>query len=221
MKAALFDFDGTLADSFAAITASTNHVRAAHGLPPLPEAEVRAYVGHGLDHLMRTLVPNTPTPEAVAAYREHHQNTMLAGTRLMAGVADTVRELARRGYRMAVCSNKRVEFTRQLVGALGLGPYFAAVLGPDDVGGRPKPDPAMLLEGLRRIGVSPAEAVYVGDMAVDVQTGKAAGVPVWLVPGGAVGQQDAEAAGPDRVLTGFAELLDLLSGVPGREDRCL
>ena len=210
MLAALFDFDGTLADSFAAITASTNHVRTAHGLPPLPEAEVRGYVGHGLDHLMRTLVPNAPTPQAVAEYREHHQKTMLAGTRLMAGVGDTVRELARRGYKMAVCSNQRVEFTRQLVDALGLGTYFAAVLGPDDVGDRPKPDPAMLIEGLKRLGVSPAEAVYVGDMAVDVHTAKAAGVPVWIVPGGAAGQEDAAAAGPDRVLTGFAQLLELL-----------
>src|SRR5262245_33781921 len=53
IRAALFDFDGTLADSFAAITASTNHVRESYGLPPLPEAEVRQYVGHGLAHLMR------------------------------------------------------------------------------------------------------------------------------------------------------------------------
>ena len=51
-----------------------------------------------------------------------------------------------------------------------------------------------------------------GDMDVDVQTGKAAGVPVWLVPGGATGVEAAAAAGADRVLTGFAELLDLLPG---------
>jgi phosphoglycolate phosphatase len=214
MKAALFDFDGTLADSFAAITASTNHVRAGYGLPRLSEAEVRAFVGYGLPHLMETLVPAAPVDEAVARYREHHQTAMLAGTRLMPGVAEAIPELARRGYRMAVCSNKRVEFTRQLVDALGLGPHFAAVLGPEDVAGRPKPDPAMLLEGLTRLKVSPAEAVYVGDMAIDVHTAKAAGVPVWLVLGGAAGHESATAAGPDRVLAGFADLLNLLPKVP-------
>jgi phosphoglycolate phosphatase len=213
MKAALFDFDGTLADSFAAITASTNHARASYGLPPLPEAEVRTHVGYGLPHLMQTLVPGAPVDEAVARYRAHHQSAMLAGTRLMPGVARTIPELARRGYRMAVCSNKRVEFTRQLVQHLGLGPHFAAVLGPDDVGDRAKPDPAMVLEGLSRLGVSPADAVYVGDMAVDVQTAKAAGVPAWLVLGGAAGHESATAAGPDRVLGGFAELLELLPEV--------
>src|SRR5438270_541435 len=114
-KAALFDFDGTLADSFEAITASTNHVRAAYGLPPLAEDVVRGYVGYGLPHLMRELVPPADPAAAVALYREHHRTVMVSGTRLMPGVARTVPELARRGFRLAVCSNKRVEFTRQLV----------------------------------------------------------------------------------------------------------
>lgn len=212
-RAILFDFDGTLADSFAAITASTNHVRAARGLRPLAEPEVRGYVGYGLDNLMETLVPGVPVADAVAEYRGHHRDAMLTGTKLMPGVAETVPELARRGYRMGVCSNKRVEFTRALVNALGLGPYFPAVLGPDDVGQRPKPDPAMLHAALARLEAAPAATVYVGDMAVDVQTAKAAGVPVWLVPGGASGWDEALAAGPDRVLGGFADMLDLLPAV--------
>ena len=212
VRAALFDFDGTLADSFPAITASTNHVRQLYGLPPMAEAEVRKYVGLGLEHLMRALVPTAPPADAVAAYREHHLSVMLDGTRLFPGVADTLAELHRRGLRMAVCSNKAVRFTRALVEALGLGPVFQAVLGPEDVG-VPKPDPAMLVEGMRRLGVTAAEAVYVGDMAVDVHTAQAAGVPVWLVLGGAAGTEDATVAGPDRVLTSFAELLDLLPAV--------
>jgi phosphoglycolate phosphatase len=214
IRAALFDFDGTLADSFAAITASTNHVRTSYGLPPWPEAEVRRHVGFGLDNLLRDLVPDAPVAEAVARYRAHHQTVMLTETKLMPGVAETIPELARRGVRMGVCSNKRVEFTRQLVVALGLGPHFACVLGPDDVAGRAKPDPAMLLEGLARLGVSAAGAVYVGDMAVDVETARAAGVPAWIVPGGAAGEEEARAAGPDRVLTAFTELLQLLPEVP-------
>jgi phosphoglycolate phosphatase len=213
MHAALFDFDGTLADSFAGITASTNHVRQHYGLPSLPESEVRAYVGFGLPNLMETLVPTAPVDEAVALYRSHHKTAMLAGTRLMPGVAETIPELARRGLKMAVCSNKRVEFTKQLVATLGLEQYFATVLGPDDVDNRAKPDPAMLLEGLARLKVSTREAVYVGDMAIDVHAGKAAGLTVWLVLGGAAGHESATEAGPDKVLNNFAELLKWLPGV--------
>lgn len=213
IRAALFDFDGTLADSFAAITASTNHVRESFGLPALSEAEIRGHVGLGLAHLLRALVPNAPVEEAIARYRTHHQTIMFTLTRPMPGVAKTIPELARRGLRLGVCSNKRVEFTRQLVQSLGLAADFECVLGPEDVGGRAKPDPAMLLEGIKRLGVSASETVYVGDMDVDVQTGKAAGVPVWLVPGGAVGLEEALAACPDKLLTGFDQLLDLLPEV--------
>jgi phosphoglycolate phosphatase len=206
MKAALFDFDGTLADSFAAITSSTNHVRASYGLPPMTEDAVRKYVGYGLTHLMADLVPGAAVDEAVARYRAHHATVMVSGTRLMAGVAEAIPELARRGLRLGVCSNKRVEFTRELVRALGLHDYFTCVLGPEDVGDRAKPDPAMLVEGLSRLQVTPAEAVYVGDMIVDVQTARAAGVTVWIVaPDGAV-----EGDAPDRILRSFAELPDLL-----------
>jgi 2-phosphoglycolate phosphatase len=210
IRAVLFDFDGTLADSFAPITASTNHVRQHYGLPPLPESEIRHYVGFGLANLMQTLVPNAPAEEAIALYRTHHQTVMLTQTKLMPGVAETIPELARRGFHLAVCSNKRVEFTLQLIVTLGLAPYFASVLGPEDVGNQPKPDPSMLLEGLKRLEVSKEEAVYVGDMAIDVHTAQAAGVKVWLVLGGAAGEESATAAGPDRVLSGFAELLELL-----------
>lgn len=210
VRAVLFDFDGTLADSFAAITASTNHVRVTYGLPEMPESEVRGHVGYGLSQLLSVLVPNAPVDDAVACYRKHHQTVLLTHTKLMPGVAETIPELARRGFKMGVCSNKRVEFTRQLVAGLGLGSHFATVLGPDDVGDQPKPHPAMLLEGMARVAATPAETLYVGDMVVDVQTAKAAGVPVWLVLGGAHAHEDTTAIAPDRVLNHFAELLELL-----------
>lgn len=211
-SAALFDFDGTLADSFAAITSSTNFVRASYNLPVMAEAEVRRYVGYGLDNLMADLVPGAPVDEAVARYRGHHAGVMFSQTRLMPGAAEAVTELARRGFKLAVCSNKRVEFTRQLVHALGLGEYFTCVLGPDDVAGRAKPDPAMLLEGLRRLEVSARDAVYVGDMIVDVQTARAAGVEVWIISNDGTGEfvpVEGEAR-PDRVLRSLAELPALL-----------
>jgi phosphoglycolate phosphatase len=212
-RAVLFDFDGTLADSYAAIAASTNHVRSRFGLPELPELEIRRYVGYGLANLLERLAPTAPLDEAIALYREHHERVMISETRLLPGVAETVAELARRGYRLGVCSNKRVEFTRQLVDALGLGATMRCVLGPDDVAGRAKPDPAMLLEGLSRLKVSAAEALYIGDMVVDVQTAQAAGVAVWIVPGGAVDPAPAIAAGPNRMLKTFAEMLELLPPV--------
>ena len=212
IRAVLFDFDGTLADSFTPITASVNHVRGLHGLPALTEAEVREFVGLGLPQLMRDIVPGLAPGSAVAEYAAHHRTVMLTQTKLLPGVPETLRILAERGYPLAVCSNKRVDFTRQLVAALGLADRFAEVLGPDDVGGEAKPHPAMLLEAARRLGVAPADALYVGDMAVDVHAARAGGLPVWLVPGGASGRENPLDAGPDRALNDFGELAALLPG---------
>jgi len=208
IRAALFDFDGTLADSFTAITQSTNHVLRSFGRPELTVEEVRHYVGFGLPSLMQELLPGCDLELAVARYREHHPSVTHSGTKLLAGVAETIPELARRGIVMAVCSNKMVHFTRDLVQHFGLAPYFQVVLGPDDVHNRAKPDPAMLLEALARLKIPSLDAVYVGDMAIDVRTAKAAGMPAWLVPGGASGHESPLDAGPDLVLKNFQELLE-------------
>ena len=76
----------------------------------------------------------------------------------------------------------------------------------------------MLLAALHRLGVSADEALYVGDMDVDVQTARAAGVRVWVVPTGSADRATLEASRPDRILAGLEDLATLLSPpVPGQE----
>src|ERR1700675_1134822 len=70
--ALLFDFDGTLADSYAAIAASVNHVRGLRGLPPLTVDEVKRHVGRGADYLLTQTVPGGRLADDLAAYRVHH-----------------------------------------------------------------------------------------------------------------------------------------------------
>jgi phosphoglycolate phosphatase len=212
-RAVLFDFDGTLADSYPAITASVNHVRACHGLAPLAEDEVRRHVGRGAGYLLEHTVGTADLEADLARYRVHHPTVMRAGTRLLPGAAEALDALHRAGLLLGVCSNKPVEFTRGLLDHLGLAPLFAAVLGPEDVP-RPKPAPDMLRAALARLGVAAAEALYVGDMVVDVRTARAAGVRVWVVPTGSDERAALVAAQPDRLLAGLAELPAALAGGP-------
>src|ERR1700676_3994566 len=86
-RAVLFDFDGTLGDSYPAITASVNHVRALHHLPPLSIAEVLPHVGRGPARLMQETVGLQDVEANVAAYKAHHPSVMREGTRLMPGAA--------------------------------------------------------------------------------------------------------------------------------------
>ncbi len=208
-RAVLFDFDGTLADSYPAITASVNHVRAEHGLPPLPEDEVRRHVGRGPAYLLERTVPGSNIAQDIAVYRAHHPSVMRAGTRLLPGVAAMLTTLKQRGLRLAVCSNKPRHFTRDLLDYLGVLADFVAVLGPEDVP-RPKPAPDMLLAGLQRLNITSAEALYVGDMTVDIETARAAGVTVWIVPTGSDDRATLEAARPDCILNSLVDIVELL-----------
>ncbi len=213
IRAMLFDFDGTLADSFAGITASTNHVRQTYGLPELTESVVRSYVGFGLVQLMTDLIPGVPSVESVACYRAHHATAIFTGTKLFPGVMTTLEVLHARGIRMAICSNKAVDFTKRIVTALGLDPLMQEVLGPEDVP-HAKPAPDMLLEATRRLNVQPDETIYVGDMVIDVLAGHAAKISTWLIEGGATGHPLTTDAKPDRVFATFAEMLEAPELVP-------
>jgi phosphoglycolate phosphatase len=214
-RAVLFDLDGTLVDSYPAITASVNHVRAARGLPPLPVEEVRPHVGRGPNYLLEHTVPGTDLEADFARYRAHHPSVIEAGTRLLPGAVDTLTALKQSGKLLAICSNKPLPFTARLLHVLDLAGLMDAALGPEDVP-RPKPAPDMLVAALARLGVSPAEALYVGDMAVDVQTARGAGVTVWVVPTGSDDLETLRAARPDRILRDLAEIPPLLRGTHER-----
>jgi phosphoglycolate phosphatase len=211
LRAVLFDFDGTLADSYPAITASVNHVRALHGLPALPQAEVRRHVGRGVVHLMNQTVPVGELEANIAAYREHHPSVLKSGTHLFPGVAEVLHTLAASGRSVGICSNKPVAFTRELIHILGIADVVSVVIGPEEVA-RPKPAPDMLLAALKRLGVSASQALYIGDMVVDIETARAAGVTVWVVPTGSEERDALERAHPDRLLDGLADLASLVLG---------
>lgn len=209
VRAVLFDFDGTLADSYAAITSSVNHVRAQVGLAPLTELEVRSLVGHGLEQLMSVVVPELPADEACRLYRLHHPTVMTELTRPLPGVVETLHALHRRGLRLGVCSNKPALFTAPLVAALGLREVVGVVCGPTaDIPAKPAPD--MLHQAMRALGVTPSETLYVGDMTVDIETGRAAGVRTLVIPTGSQDSASLQAANPDGILSAFTDLLDQL-----------
>jgi phosphoglycolate phosphatase len=132
---------------------------------------------------------------------------MREGTRLLPGAAEAVAALKTAELLVGVCSNKPRVFTAELLAFLGL--KVDATVGPEDVA-RPKPAPDMLTLALARLGVAPGEALYVGDMAVDVQTARAAGVRVWVVPTGSDDLGTLERAGADGLFRTLHELPRLL-----------
>ena len=207
-RAAIFDLDGTLLDSYAGIRAALNPVLVHFGKEPVSVEEVRFMVGEGLPRLIEKAIGPDAVEEGIRLFREQYHRTALTGSTLFTEAEELLAELSRRGIPMAIASNKPAQFTKLILESLGIAGLFRFVGGPD-IGFAPKPDPAMALAALEAMGSAPEETLFVGDMPIDVETARAAGMPVIVLPTGSSTREELVAAVPDRVLGTLAELLPL------------
>jgi 2-phosphoglycolate phosphatase len=208
VRGVVFDLDGTLVDSYRAITESLNCARTAFGLDPLPVAQVKRRVGFGLEVLIAELVGPDSIDEGVRLFRERYGRIFASHTTALPGAADTLRALGVRGVRAAVASNKPARFSRPLLQSLGMVEGLSLVAGPD-TSGATKPDPQMIRDCLAGMDVEPERAIYVGDMVLDVESGHRAGVEVVLVASGSADADELRRTGRP-VLARLPELLDLI-----------
>ena len=204
----IFDFDGTVGDSYEPLTESFNHVFRHFRLREMTPAEVRPWVGAGLERILTRAVGKDRLAEAIAVFREHYLKTCRAGTRLMPGARETLDALAGR-YTMAMCSNKPGETLRSLADYLDISRYFVVCLGIYDVP-HLKPHPDMLRKALATLHATDSDALYIGDTVTDVQFADSCGVPCVLVLGGTGTKEDLEPAGALAVLENIAQLPALL-----------
>jgi phosphoglycolate phosphatase len=205
----VFDLDGTLIDSYDAIAAATNDTLRALDLPTRSPEEIRRHVGPGLPLFLGAVSGEAYVERAIPIFRAAYGRVVLQKTRVLPGVVETLEVLRKRGYRLGCATNKLGDVSRRILDHLGLLEHLDAVLGAGDVP-ELKPDPAMLNALLGRLGVEREQALYVGDMPLDVVTGQRAGVRVWLVPGGSAPVEELHGAGAERLVTRFVDLLDLL-----------
>jgi phosphoglycolate phosphatase len=210
----VFDLDGTLVDSSRDLATATNAALAAvaPGVPPLSLAVVRSFVGEGAGVLIaRSLAQagiQKTAEEVLPTFLDRYRRCLLETTRLYPGVLETLDRLG--GRTLAVLTNKPGDMSRAILAGLGVAGRFARIYGGGDFPGR-KPDPAGLLLLLDDLGVRPEEAVLVGDSAVDVQTGRAAGVPTVGVTYG-LNPESLREAPPDVTIPDIRDLPPLLAG---------
>lgn len=222
MRAFLFDLDGTLLDTLADIGYACNTMLAAHGYPVHPDQAYRRMVGNGFGMLVRRALPPDALAELRAAlpaeaavdalvretravYAEHLNDA----TRPYDGMPQALRELARRGMRLAVFSNKPDEYTRTLVEAHFPG-VFAVIRGAR--ADTPlKPDPAGALAVMAALDAPAGQCFYVGDSDVDMHTARNAGMIGVGVGWGFRGLEEVRAAGAVRLVRHPLELPGLLA----------
>ncbi len=211
--AVVFDLDGTLLDTLQDIADSVNAALAVEGLDPHPADRYRLMVGNGMDVLVeRAIEGRLDQAEAIARCqdraRSEYARRYNATTRPYNGIPRLLDELAARGLKMAVLSNKPDEYTGKIIHEY-LDGYFDIVRGVRP--GHPKkPDPAQALEVLDALGITPDRTVMVGDSGGDMETALRAG----MFPAGVLwGFRDADelrSSGARALIKHPMDLLDLI-----------
>jgi phosphoglycolate phosphatase len=202
----MFDLDGTLANTGQDLANAVNHVRSRFSLEPLEDRLVYGHVGRGMEHLIRTSLPQDRQHrfgEAMELFLRHYKNHLLETTVLYPHVKETLDYFAKK--RRVVVSNKLHRFTVSVLRGLGIEGCFDAVLGGDSVAQK-KPDPEALNQVLSAFGVKPIMALMVGDGSTDIEAGKKAGVTTCGVTYGLGGEEELVQAKPDFLVDDLNQL---------------
>lgn len=213
-KVLIFDLDGTLADTLDSILHAINLAAAEFGYTEKRYEDVRAAIGNGARKLVQRLMPaqDAQNDERVDSflkcYNSMYDHTYMEADHCYDGMYETLKELKRRGYVIAVLSNKPDVYVCALADQL-LSPDIVSLAHGQREGYPRKPDPAVPLMMLEELGGSPEAAAFIGDSDVDILTAKNAGMRSVGCDWGYRGREELESCGADYVISSPEQLLDV------------
>jgi len=214
IKLCIFDLDGTLIDSAPDMTYCANLTLAHYGLPPRTVDQIQAAMGNGVNKLLERSIPPEVYTEQLfndikAMYTSHYKLHCTDNTIVYDGVYDTLRELQRQGVMLAIVTNKPSIYLEKIVADLFSGIEFNSVIGQGEYPN--KPDPASIFAVMEKAGVERDQCIYVGDTAVDLQTGDNAGILTVVVSWGYRSVEELKDAGAEHIIYTAAELMDIIA----------
>ena len=178
-KMVIFDLDGTLVDSLEAISKLANLAFEEMGMETYSLDMSRTLIGHGVAGIADKALPKESSPELkaelVETIRKYYEKYWDYNLHLYEGISELLDKLTEKGILLAINTNKDQRFADETVEkTLGKWKFTHITGAVDGMPRKPKPDGIETI--LRENGVSKEEALYIGDMRVDVETGKNAGV---------------------------------------------
>jgi phosphoglycolate phosphatase len=211
--AVLFDLDGTLVDTAPDIADAVNAALADHRLPGVADAWVRRRIGNGTATLLREALPQGSAiglEQLLDSFHRHYAVRCGRRGRLYPEAAVTLTSLRNAGVKLALVTNKEARFAAFVLKVHGLDDAFDFTVCGDTLAAK-KPDAMVVQHCLRRLRVSAARTLLVGDSEIDVRTARNARIAVWAVSYGYNRGVPIEQARPDRVIASLAELLEPLA----------
>lgn len=212
LKLLIFDFDGTLADTGAAILQTISQTLAHLGQEMPGRQQLKSNIGLPLAEIFEKACPgldDSQIAEAVRFYRARFPENCDSNLALYPGVAETLADLKAQGVTMTIASNRERNSLISLTDKLGITGNFATIAGEQDVANnKPAPDIANFI--LEKTGIPARSAMFVGDSIFDIAAGKAAGMSTCGVSYGIHTKNQLCAADPDHVIDSFPELMRLV-----------
>ena len=180
----VFDLDGTLVDTAPDLINALNYILVREGMPPVPLHSARTMIGAGARRLLERgleldgrVIELEDINRLTADFIDYYAAHIADASRPFEGLEAALDDLAERGCRFAVCTNKLEWLSKLLLDRLGLSARFSAICGADTFG-ISKPDPAILRQTVARAGGELSSTVMVGDAGPDIGVARRAGVPV-------------------------------------------
>ncbi len=202
----VFDWDGTILDSAAAIVDAIQASCRDLDLPEAPPERARHVIGMGLADALRYAMPDLPQErydEMVARYR-HHYLASDHKLELFAGIETMIAELAAAGFLLAVATGKSRLGLERAFAASGLKPYFHASRCADECFA--KPHPQMLESLIEEFAVLSSRTLMIGDTTHDLQMAQNANVAGVGVTYGAHTREALNTLAPLECFDSVAEL---------------
>jgi HAD hydrolase, family IA, variant 1 len=201
MKTAIFDLDGTIADTLNDLADSVNYGLRQLGYPEHCVEKYKRFVGNGAQKLCCRALPDDRKSDAERLhllFSQYYGEHFLDKTKLYSGIKETVDRLSANGVTLAVATNKPQDVARKVVSALLPDTYFVKVLGGCDE--RPKkPDAAIIREILSKLPHEDNKVFMIGDSNVDIQTAKNSGLVSIGCIWGFRGREELESEGADYI----------------------
>ncbi|MFT7860413.1 MAG: phosphoglycolate phosphatase [Sulfurimonas sp.] len=216
-KLILFDLDGTLIDSVPDLAASINFTLSKLNRKLYSTDDVREWVGNGVQTLVKRAISGKKDfqedeinknlyEQALPIFLENYETTMCKHTYLYKGVKETLLQLKKENYKMAIITNKPHKFIAPILKQLEVDDCFELLIGADSLE-KKKPDPEPLLHAMNHFGCDKKECVMVGDSKNDIVAAKNAEIESIAVTYGYNYGEDINMYAPTIVVESFENIL--------------
>lgn len=211
IRAVLFDWDGTVADTRPGIFNSVRYAIGQYGIADKPDDELRYFIGpplyDGFEHVFG--VSPELANELTDTYRVYYRDKGIFECNVYDGVGDLLRELHDAGVITAVVSSKPKEFLDRLVAHFGLADHLDAVVGPA-MDNHNSNKAVLVNQALKELMLLPSTVAMIGDRHFDMEGAKAAGVSAVGVLYGYGTEEELCRAGADAICEQVVDLRGFL-----------